>query len=231
MIGTMLIVGASRGIGAAMAAHYRDSVALLVTASRSPALHGRWIGCDVADPQQVERLAREFGNDALDALLVLGGVWERDAFTDAYSFEASPPEEAAQVLAVNLLAPILLVRALLPNLRRSTNPRVVFMGSLSGLDGGASPEVANSASKSGLRGAVQAMAVALRADGIAFTVVNPGNVATPEVLDDIKAGRFGDQVPIPMSDLAAAIDCALAMSPASTIAEINIAQRRPGPDA
>lgn len=185
----------------------------------------------MADARQVERLAREFGDGPLDALLVPAGVWERGAFTPAYSFEASPPEEAAQVLAVNLLAPILLVRALLPNLRRSTNPRAVFVGSLSGLDGDAGPEVVNSASKFGLRGAVQAMAVALRADGIGFTVVNPGNVATPEVLDDIAAGRFGEQVPIPMNDLLAAIDCAFAMSPASTIVEINVAQRRPGPDA
>lgn len=231
MTRTMLIAGASRGIGAALAAHHQGRGVALVTASRSPSAHGRWIGCNLAEPSEIERLAREFGDGPLDALLMPAGLWERDAFTDAYGFESSPPEEAARVLAVNLLAPILLVRALLPNLRQSANPRVVLIGSLSGRDGHATREVANTASKFGLRGAAQALAIELRTDGIGFTVVNPGNVATPEVLGDVAAGRFGAQVPIPMEDLLTAIDCTLAMSPASTIAEIDIAQRRPGSTA
>jgi 3-oxoacyl-[acyl-carrier protein] reductase len=63
--------------------------------------------------------------------------------------------------------------------------------------------------------------------GIGFTVVNPGNVATDEVMADIAESRFGAQVPIPLEGLGAAIDCALAMSPASTVAAINLEQRRP----
>lgn len=227
-VGRMMIVGASRGIGGAMAERFELRVAQLSTVSRSPAPRGRWLPCDVSDPRQIAGLAQAFGDGPLDALLILGGTWEEGAFTDAYSFEASSAEETANVVAVNLVAPILLVQVLLPNLRRSDNPRVVVVGSLSALDNRASREVANSASKYGLRGAVQAMALALRPHRIGFTVVNPGNVATPEVIDDIEAGRFGEQVPIAMDDLAAAIDCALAMSPASTIAEINIEQRRPG---
>lgn len=228
MIGTMMIVGGSRGIGAAMAERYAGRAADLVTVSRTPAARGRWIACDVTDAAAVAGLAAAFGEGLLDALLFLGGTWEAGAFTGAYDFERSPPDETARVLAVNTVAPILVVQAMLPSLRRSSNPRAVFVGALSGRDHCAGREVANSASKYGLRGAVQAMALASRDDRIGFTVVNPGNVATPEVLDDIRAGRFGAQVPIPMDDLGAVIDCALSMSPASAVAEIDLVQRRPG---
>ena len=225
----MLIVGASRGIGAAMAARYAGRVDDLVTVSRTPAAYGRWIVGDISKPDDIRRVAATYGSNALDALLVLGGTWERDAFTDAYAFARSPAEETTHVVAVNLMAPILLVQALLGNLMRSDNPRVVFVGALSGLDNSATREVANSATKYGLRGAAQAMAIELRSHGIGFTVVNPGNVATDEVLSDIAAGHFEEQVPIPIADLAVAIDCALAMSPDSVVSEINIAQRWPGP--
>lgn len=65
--------------------------------------------------------------------------------------------------------------------------------------------------------------------GIASTVINLGGVATAEVEADIAEGRTAPQTPIPLADVAAAVaaavDCALAMSPASEIAEINLVQR------
>jgi len=58
------------------------------------------------------------------------------------------------------------------------------------------------------------------------TVINPINIATEEVLTDIAEGRFDDQEPIPIADLLAAFDFALALSPASLACEINLAQMR-----
>ena len=224
---TMLIIGASRGIGAAVAAHLSQRDVELLTVSRSPASVGTWIEADMATSDGIARVIDAVGQRPLDALLYLGGVWEEGAFTDAYDFRASSDAETRFVLGVNLVAPIELTKALVPNLVRTANPRAVFMGSVTGLDNAASAEVANSASKFGLRGAAQAMRLALRGHGIAFTVVNPGNVATAEVEADIAEGRFAPQTPIALADVAAAVDCALAMSPASEITEINLGQRRP----
>ncbi len=39
-------------------------------------------------------------------------------------------EDMARVIAVNLMAPIRLAQAVLPNLRHSENPKIVFMGAL-----------------------------------------------------------------------------------------------------
>jgi 3-oxoacyl-[acyl-carrier protein] reductase len=82
----------------------------------------------------------------------MGGTWETHAFTSQYRFEDCSDADIAQVIAVNLVAPIRLVKALLPALRRSENPKIIFMGALSGRDNFPGREVANSASKFGLRG-------------------------------------------------------------------------------
>lgn len=228
MIGRFLVVGASRGIGAAVTRHLHAKGADIISVSRSPAVAGRWCPADVATEEGLAAVRAAVGEDALDGILYLGGIWEEGAFTDAYAFPASTADETRRVITVNLTAPIEMVRRLSGNLARSPNPRVVAIGSLSGLPGRASREVANSAAKAGLIGAFAAMRLALRSHGIGFTVINPGNVATDEVLDDIAAGRFGAQVPIPMADLLTAIDAVLAMSPATEIEELSLAQRHPG---
>lgn len=224
MIGTMLVVGASRGVGLAVAKHFAPRVNRLITASRTPSPFGAWIAADMTEPTGISRVVESVGDGVLDTLIYAGGTWEAGAFTAAYSFEDGPEEDTERVLAVNLVAPVKLVRRLLPALRRATNPRVVLVGALSGLDNLASREVANSASKYGLRGAAHALR--LEVPNIPVTVINPGNLATAEVEADIAEGRFGEQVPIPLSDLLAVIECALALSPAAVATEIDLAQVR-----
>jgi NAD(P)-dependent dehydrogenase (short-subunit alcohol dehydrogenase family) len=218
----ILVAGGSRGIGLGIAARLVGVAARLWCVSRSHSPHGEWIPADLATGEGVASVAERLNGERLDALLYLGGTWERDAFTAAYRFERGDRAEMERVLAVNLLAPVHLVHALLPALRRAPAPRVLFVGSLSGLDNAASREVANSASKFGLRGAAQALRRWLL--WLAVTVLNPGNIATPEVEADIAAGRFAPQVPIPMNDLAAAIGFALSLSSAFVATEINLAQ-------
>lgn len=220
---TLVIVGGSRGIGAAACRHFTDCGDRVISVSRSPAVAGTWVQADVTTDAGVDAVAAAVGDSAVDALLYLGGTWEDGAFTDAFRFAASPPEETRRVLAVNLAAPILLAQALTSALARSANPRIVLMGALSGRDNAATVEVANTASKFGLRGAAQALRLALPGTGV--TVINPGNVATPEVEADIAEGRFGAQVPIPMADLLATFDFVLGASAATTVAEVDLVQR------
>ena len=152
----------------------------------------------------------------------MGGTWETKAFTQEYSFEKCSDEDIENVIAVNLLAPIRLVKSLLPALRQANNPKVIFMGALSGLDNFPSREVANTASKFGLRGVVHALREELRQDRIAVTIINPGNIATPEVLNDLKEVRQPESNAIPLSDLLSVIDCILSLSRSTCIKEIQI---------
>ncbi|MEM8836833.1 MAG: SDR family oxidoreductase [Pseudomonadota bacterium] len=224
---TYLVIGASRGIGGAVAAHLAAEGADLYSVSRSASEAGTWIEADVGSVEGINKVAAALGERTLDALLFLGGVWEKGAFTEDYDFLEATTEETLQMIAVNLTGPILLAQRLAKNLAQSQNGRIVLMGSMSGLPNTATREVANSAAKFGLQGAAEALNLSLREHGIAVTVINPDNVATPEVEEDIATGLFGDQVPIPMADITRTIDYILGVSLHAVPTSISLCQTRP----
>jgi NAD(P)-dependent dehydrogenase (short-subunit alcohol dehydrogenase family) len=226
---TVVVIGASRGIGAAVAHHFASHGHRVWSVSRSPAAAGHWIQADISGPEGIDAIAVALGNTPLDALLFMGGVWEEGAFTDAYNFLASSDAETRWIIGVNAIAPIEITRILAANLTQTRNPRAIYIGALSGLENSASAEVANTASKFGLRGAVQALRLALGRQNIGFTVINPGNVATEEVLLDIEAGRFHPQTPIPIAVITSAIDWLLSLPPSVDVPEVNVWQRSQAP--
>ncbi|BCL39977.1 SDR family oxidoreductase [Nostoc sp. MS1] len=219
---TILVAGASRGIGLAVAEHFIDQCARLLAVSRTEAPVGEWVQADLSDLAGIETVVTAIRDDSLDALLYMGGTWETYAFTSQYCFESCSDEDIVRVIAVNLVAPIRLVKALLPALRRSDNPKIIFMGALSGRDNFPGREVANSASKFGLRGVVHSLREELRSQQIGVTVINPGNVGTPEVLADIAAENLTGSEAMPLSDLVRIIDCILSLSRATCIKEIDV---------
>lgn len=222
-----LIIGGSRGIGKASAEHLAGQGHDILSVSRTPSATGQWIKADIGTTEGIDHVITETGDRALDGLLYLGGIWEEGAFTDAYDFLKSPAAEIHRVIAVNLTAPILLAQGLVGPLSQSGNARIVLIGSTSGLENSGAPEVANTASKYGLRGAAEALNVSLRPQGIATTVINPANVATPDVFDDIASGDFGPQVPIRMEDITATLDYVLCLSPDSVPSTIDLQQTKP----
>jgi NAD(P)-dependent dehydrogenase (short-subunit alcohol dehydrogenase family) len=206
----------------AVAEHWVSRCDRLLAVSRTPAPFGEWVQADLSTLAGVETVAAAIGEGGLDALLYMGGTWETHAFTSEYRFEGCSDADILRVIAVNLVAPIRLVKALLPALRRSPNPKIVFMGALSGRDNFSGREVANSASKFGLRGVVHSLREELRPEQIGVTVINPGNVGTPEVLADLAAENLLGGEAIPLTDLLQIIDCVLAMSRATCIKEIDV---------
>lgn len=219
---TVVVAGASRGIGLAVAEHCVEQCSRLLAVSRTPAPVGEWLQADLSDLAGVQTVAEAVGAEPLDALLYMGGTWEEHAFTREYRFEDCTDEDITRVIGVNLVAPIRLVQALLPALRKSDNPKVIFMGSLSGRDNFPGREVANSASKFGLRGVVHALRQELRPQRIGVTVINPGNVGTPEVLEDLANDALVGGEAIPLSDLLSVIDCVMSLSRATCIKEIDL---------
>ncbi|WP_245940010.1 hypothetical protein [Stenomitos frigidus] len=83
-------------------------------------------------------------------------------------------------------------------------------------------EVANSASKFGLRGVVHALREELRSQQIGVTVINPDNVGTPEVLADLAADNLLSAEAIPLTDLLSILDCILSLSRATCLKEIGV---------
>ncbi|MEN3269816.1 SDR family NAD(P)-dependent oxidoreductase [Pseudonocardia sp.] len=169
-----VVTGASSGIGAAVAqrlAHDgctlllvgRDRARLDAVAARTG---GRPVLADLREPAGIEAVC-----DAADGwveLLVHGaGVGAAGPLAD------TPSDVIDELLAVNLVAPVQLTRALLPTLRAACG-HVVFVASVAAI--GVAHEAAYSATKAGLRGFADALRVE---SDIGVTTVLPGAVETP----------------------------------------------------
>lgn len=221
----ILIIGTSRGIGAEVTKHFSDNGYNCIGVSRTEAQHCTWIKADISTPEGIEKVISELGNEKLDAVIFSSGIWETYGFTDAFDFLKTSDSETRDIFSVNVIAPIELTKRLVKNLIFASNPRAIYIGALSGTEGYASSQVAYIGSKYALRGAIKGLSHALKEKGIGFTTINPANVGTEEVIQDIKEGRFSEQVPIPMSDVISSIEWILSLSNAVDISEINLAQR------
>ncbi len=70
---TIVVAGASRGIGLAVAEHLQPRTKRLVTVSRTQAPVGEWIAADLSELNGVEKVTHTIGSDRLDALLLYMG--------------------------------------------------------------------------------------------------------------------------------------------------------------
>lgn len=228
-----LIIGASRGLGLGFSIGLPDpgDTVFLVSRTRPPSLDCSdqvsrfWIQADLSVPQTAAvKISEAIGTRAVDFLLYNAGIWEENAFEPTYSFEESTPEEMEQIIHVNLLSAILCTHRLIPNLKLSSNPRVVYISSLSGLDNSGAAEVANTASKFGLRGVVHALRECLREHRIPVTSLNPGNIAAeiPYEVSVEEAIRTYNGTRIPMQDLVLLLRCLRQLSRVSCVKEIDI---------
>jgi 3-oxoacyl-[acyl-carrier protein] reductase len=72
LLGNFLVVGGSRGIGAAVSEHLSSYTNQLITVSRSPAYFGNWIKADVTTKEGIESVKNAVGDSILDGLLYMG---------------------------------------------------------------------------------------------------------------------------------------------------------------
>lgn len=179
---TVLVTGAGRGIGRAIALTAARAGASVVLASRTEeqllevvrevASFGGAAAAvpgDVRRRDDVERLvARAVAETGrLDAVVSNAGVFVWKAF------EKLSEEEWDTVLETNLKATYLLVRAALPELKRNRG-RIVNVASIHGTAGDANV-VAHCAAKFGLIGLTKALALELRPFGVSVNAVCPGS--------------------------------------------------------
>lgn len=175
----ILLTGASRGMGAAMARRLAAEGARLALVARSAgplealatAVGGRAYPLDLADlgalPGLVDRVVGELGG--LDGIVHNAGV---ETFGHMAS---SDPAHIAQTLTLNLTSPLLLTRHALPALLRAPEAQVVFLGSTAGLLG--TPYgAAYAASKAGLLAGALSLRMEYAHTAVGFSTVLPGFV-------------------------------------------------------
>ncbi|GAA1434874.1 SDR family oxidoreductase [Mycobacterium cookii] len=174
-----VVTGAGSGIGLALAHRLGDRGDDLVLVARSTARadelgrtfpRAQLLVADLADPGTLNGLGRQVDGE-VDTLLHVAGV------VDLGRVDRLRLAEWEEQIAVNLTAPAVLTRELLPHVRAS-HGTIVFVNSSAGLTANAEWS-AYAASKFGLR----AFADALRAEevehGVRVSTVYPSRTATP----------------------------------------------------
>ncbi|CAB4934624.1 unannotated protein [freshwater metagenome] len=174
-----VLTGAGSGIGLALAHRLADRGDDLVLVARSQARadelgrsfpRAQLLVADLADPGTLNGLGRQVDGE-VDTVLHVAGV------VDLGRVDRLRLAEWEEQITVNLTAPAVLTRELLPHVRAS-HGTIVFVNSSAGLSASAEWS-AYAASKFGLR----AFADALRAEevehGVRVSTVYPSRTATP----------------------------------------------------
>jgi NADP-dependent 3-hydroxy acid dehydrogenase YdfG len=173
-----LVTGASSGIGAAtvraLAGAGFETVSAARRVERCEALAaeagGRALELDVTDAASVERLAAEL--PAVDAIVhSAGGALGLEPVAEA------DEERWRTMFESNVMGVMRVTKALLPALRQGTDPIIVIVGSIAGVEvyeGGAG----YNAAKHGAHAVGRTLRLELHREGIRVTVVAPGMVET-----------------------------------------------------
>lgn len=175
-----LVTGASRGIGRAVAVQLQaDGYDVYAPAHAE---------LDLASTESIDSFCKRHQDVTFDILVNNAGL------NDIHYVEDVTEDELLGMMRVNLLAPLRLLRGVIPNMKKQQYGRIVNIGSIWGLVGKPGRSV-YAATKHGIHGITQTLAVELAPYNILINTVCPGFTLTdltrknntPEQIKDISA--------------------------------------------
>ena len=212
---TILVTGASRGIGLEFVRQYAGAGWDVIACARDPArardldeVRRRAGGnvavepLDVTHAQQLEWLVGKYAESAIDVLVnnagEIGPRGPNRELLHRQFFGSLNFDDWRRVFEVNLYAPVRIAEAFAPQVERSTERKMIFVSSSQGsIAQGTVPAFHYCSSKAALNKCVAMIALALRERGVIATAVCPGHVrtelggqgATLEAADSVAALR------------------------------------------
>jgi short-subunit dehydrogenase len=226
-MGSVLVIGGSRGLGAALAKGISDggNINWVVSRTEPPFTaseayrHIKWISADLNKPKlAAANVSEQIGSAPISAMIFNAGIWERASLAEVSE------DLLCQIVNVNLTSAILLARRLLPNLKAASSPYVILIGSTCGLENEGARVSGCVATKFGLRGFAYSLRELLRRDGVRVCCVSPGSMATDldyELGQDATLQKYKNKR-MPVQDLVTIVQCLLSLSPAACVKEIIV---------
>ena len=159
----VLITGASRGIGEAIAKQLRKAGYEVYAPTHEE--------LDLSDKNSIDIFCRKYEHVTFDVLVNNAGI------NEVHEVENITEEELTAMAEINLLAPIRLIRGVVPNMKRQRYGRIVNIGSIWGVAGKPGRTV-YAATKHGIHGVTQTLAVELAPYNILVNTVCPGYTLT-----------------------------------------------------
>ena len=172
----VLLTGATGGLGEAIARALAERGANQVLSGRradalatlAAEVDGKALACDLAVHGEVERLAAGAGD--VDVLVANAGL------PGSGTLPKLDPADIDRVLEVNLRAPIMLARLLVPGMIERGSGQLVFVASFAGKVPSAGESSIYTATKFGLRGFAHVLRAQLKRKGVGVSLVTPGPV-------------------------------------------------------
>ena len=220
---TVLVTGASSGIGRAVARQLLQQGHTVIGVSRDCSKFTKTMDnfssmqLDLSRlndiPLQIRQLQQQFPE--IDAVVFSAGMG-RFGSVEEFSY---PQIEA--LMTVNFTSQVFLTKAVLPDLKRKSHSDLIYIGSEAALKGSRKGAI-YCASKFALRGFTQALREECAGSNLRVCLINPGMVKT-SFFDQLsfEPGEHESNALLP-EDVAAAVAYVLESRPQMVIDEINL---------
>ncbi|MFZ8865214.1 MAG: SDR family NAD(P)-dependent oxidoreductase [Rickettsiales bacterium] len=170
-----LITGTSSGIGFYLAKQIaiKNKVIGLARTNQFAHKNFTYINVDLSSITNSTNIAKALAKqqEDIDIIIVNAGF---GMFKELEQFSGA---QIIELFNVNIISQIILLKYLLPNLRKRKNAKIIFMGSETALLG-AKKATIYAATKFALRGFAQSLRAEVKKDNVAVTIINPGIVAS-----------------------------------------------------
>ena len=184
----ILVTGASKGIGKAIARELQSVGEVYVTGRNEKALAAcnakDFCVCDLS--KDINSLATFIEDKKIDVLVNNAGEYIYGAL------ESMKTDEIMRVFETDLIAPGYLISKAIPHMKGQRWGRIINIGSISGVMGEAYASI-YSASKAGLIGLTKSLALELAEYEITVNTINPGWVETDLGLNSIEESEFSKE--------------------------------------